>query len=345
MPRGHGAGRTASARQLLRALHIGADAALGAGAPGRAVALAEEALGVDPFDEVATRTLMSAHDALGQSRPGAHRVRAVPRARSTTSSACARRKRPRRRTSRCSAARPRVERRGRRAPHRDSRRDRNRCRSSAAKPSSRGSTSTGTRCATATRARVVIAGEPGHRQDAARRGDRRTPRGRDGALVLWGTCVADVGLPYQPFGELLQQLVTARPSIVDQLGPLAGDLASLVPELSSRAQPAAAAPTSTRARLFRAVQTALDTDRDRAGADRASTTCSSPTKTRSRCCATSRRSSPSGRACSCSPCATPADAPLAGPAAGRLHRRLPTTTFGLGGLTSTISWRCSSTAA
>ena len=59
---------------------------------------------------------------------------------------------------------------------------------------------------------VVIAGEPGIGKtrlaaeitDAAR---------RDGALVLWGACVADVGLPYQPFGELLEQLVQGRPSL------------------------------------------------------------------------------------------------------------------------------------
>ena len=37
----------------------------GQGAPARAVAWAEEALEVDPFDEVATRALMAAHDALG----------------------------------------------------------------------------------------------------------------------------------------------------------------------------------------------------------------------------------------------------------------------------------------
>ena len=51
--------------QWLRALHLATDAALGAGTPARAVTRAEEALEVDPFDEVAIRALMAAHDALG----------------------------------------------------------------------------------------------------------------------------------------------------------------------------------------------------------------------------------------------------------------------------------------
>ena len=57
------------------------------------------------------------------------------------------------------------------------------------------STSTGTRCATATRAAVVIAGEPGIGKTRLAARDRGRARGATARSSLWGACVADVGLP------------------------------------------------------------------------------------------------------------------------------------------------------
>ena len=223
--------------ELSRTLHVAAAAALGAGAAERAVSRAEEALEVDPFDETATRTLMSAYDALGR------RGQAL-----TVYEECRRRLddelgvRPSEETEGVYLAllgsAPRV---GIRAAN-------------AAREPTRAQTLpfVGRR---AERARidgdwgavrdggmrsVVIEGEPGIGKTRLAE-EIACNAQRDGALVLWGACVADVGLPYQPFGELLTQLVTARPLVREQLGPLAADLTALVPTLvepSSTSAPA-----------------------------------------------------------------------------------------------------------
>ena len=106
---------------------------------------------------------------------------------------------------------------------------------------------------------VVIAGEAGIGKTRLAEEISRDAQ-RDGALTLWGACMADVGLPYQPFGDLLTQLLAARPGIVDQLGPLAGNLGALVPTLvETPATAPSASDELARARLFRAVRAALDT--------------------------------------------------------------------------------------
>ena len=63
-----------------------------------------------------------------------------------------------------------------------------------------------------------------------------------------------------PFGELLTQLLTARPGVLDQIGSLATDLAALVPTLvDAPSAPVGALDEHARARLFRAVEAAIDT--------------------------------------------------------------------------------------
>jgi DNA-binding SARP family transcriptional activator len=242
-------------RRLVRALHTGADAALGAGAPDRVVPLAEEALGVDPFDEVATRALMAAYEAQGsrgQALTAYERCRRLledelhvrPAEETETAYLALLGSAPRRAVRATGHARnptrteplPFVGRHAelaRLGVDWDSVRDGN------------------------TRA-VVIAGEPGIGKTRLAAEITDATR-RDGALVLWGACVADVGLPYQPFGALLEQLVKARPSLTTSLGALAADLATLVPELMEHPAPiATASDDNARTRLFRAVQRALD---------------------------------------------------------------------------------------
>src|SRR5688572_13636006 len=58
-----------------------------------------------------------------------------------------------------------------------------------------------------------------------------------GALILCGACDAVVRTPYGPFVEALDQLVRALDpdELRDVLGPGAGELARLLPDLASRA--------------------------------------------------------------------------------------------------------------
>jgi tetratricopeptide (TPR) repeat protein len=79
----------------------------------------------------------------------------------------------------------------------------------------------------------------------------------DGAIVLAGRCDEGLGVPYQPFVEALAHLARhARVKAAD-LGPLAGELARLVPELSDQVRglpaPMAAEPETERYRMFEAV--------------------------------------------------------------------------------------------
>jgi DNA-binding SARP family transcriptional activator len=242
--------------QRRRALHIATDAALGAGAPARAVTRAEAALAVDPFDEIATRALMAAHDALGS------RGQAL-----TVYEECRRRLdeelgvRPSEETEAAYLAllgsSPRV---GIRA-------------STSAREPTRSETlpfvgrqqelaridvdwgvvrNGGMRC-------VVIAGESGIGKTRLAEEIARNAQ-RDGALVLWGTCLADVGRPYQPFGDILSQFLTARPFALAQIGSLAPDLTALVPDLVDASGPSdAAVDEHLRVRLFRAIEAVVDT--------------------------------------------------------------------------------------
>lgn len=241
--------------QWLHALHIATNAALGAGAPARAITRAEEALEVDPFDEIATRALMSAYDARG-SRGQALTVYEELRHRLDDELGV----RPAEETEAAYLAllgsAPRVGIRSataRREPTRPERlpfvgREAERSRLAGDWDAVRDG---GMRS-------VVIAGESGIGKTRLAEEIARDAQ-RDGALVLWGTCVADVGLPYQPFGELLSQFLAAWPNVIDQIGALAIDLNALVPSLvDGPTSPIAALDEHTRARLFRALEAALE---------------------------------------------------------------------------------------
>jgi len=312
--------------QLLRTLHTGADAALGAGAADRAVSLAEEALAIDPFDEVATRALMSAHDALGSSgealtayercrrllddelgvRPAEATEAAylallgsAPRANVRTAN-----------TTRPPARSEPLPFVGRHAELGRLDVDWNAVRDGDARA-------------------VVLAGDPGIGKTRLAAQISQAAR-RDNALVLWGACLADVGLPYQPFGDILEQLVTARPWVIARLGSLTADLTTLVPELIEPATSVRATDENVRTRLFRAVQSALDLilteptvivfdDLQFADED---------------ALALLRHLAPifAERACLLVITVRNAEGPVAA-ALADLHRRLPTTTLGLRGLT------------
>ncbi len=105
---------------------------------------------------------------------------------------------------------------------------------------------------------VLISGEPGvgkTRLACELAGEVH----RSGAVVLFGQCDEETGIAYHPIVEALEAVVAACPD--DQLrgllGPLAGELASLVPSLQARvpglAEPLRAEPETERYRLFEAV--------------------------------------------------------------------------------------------
>lgn len=239
---------------FLRALHAGAAGALGDARPADAVLLANEALALDPFDERSTRTLMQAHDALG-SRGNALAAYEQCRRHLHTELGV----RPSDETQQLHALMIGVEPSGRVTASTDlgsrtipspsalpfAGRDRELDRLQQDWDATR----TG-----AARA-AVIAGEPGIGKtrltyELTRRAET------DGALVLWGTCAADVGLPHQPFADLLAQLLRQRPQVAVRLGALVDDLGALVPDVVTRA-PAGAVDDFARDRVFRAVANAF----------------------------------------------------------------------------------------
>jgi tetratricopeptide (TPR) repeat protein len=81
-----------------------------------------------------------------------------------------------------------------------------------------------------------------------------------GAVVLYGRCEEEIGLPYQPFAEALGRYVAAcpAPDLRDQLGPLGGEVTRLVPGLAARVPgldgPLRAEPETERYRLLEAVR-------------------------------------------------------------------------------------------
>ena len=269
--------------QLLRALHIGADAALGAGASPRAVTLAEEALAVDPFDEVATRTIMAAYEALGRRGEALTRVRAVP-APARRGARRAARRRDRDRVSRTV---------GQRAPNAQPGRDRganagarpSRCRSSGRQAElAHLDVDWSAVCEGDARA-VVIAGEPGIGKTRLGAEIANAARERD-AVVLWGACVAErrdavpaVRRPPQAAGYR-----TAR-------APRRARTARRRPR-DVRTRALRRRGRGTRARRSRAELdcSARCRSRSRRSAPNRSSSCStissSPTRTRWRCCAT-----------------------------------------------------------
>ena len=81
-----------------------------------------------------------------------------------------------------------------------------------------------------------------------------------GAVVLYGRCEEEPGVPYQPFAEALGRYVAACPAaeLRDQLGLLGGEVARLVPGLPARVpgldEPFRAEPETERYRLLEAVR-------------------------------------------------------------------------------------------
>ena len=101
---------------------------------------------------------------------------------------------------------------------------------------------------------VMLGGEPGIGKTRLATELAQALHG-EGALVLAGRCDEDLGVPYQPFVEALRHYVDhARHPL---LGPHAGELARLVPELGGLVpglpEPLTADPETERYRLFDAV--------------------------------------------------------------------------------------------
>ena len=110
---------------------------------------------------------------------------------------------------------------------------------------------------------VLVAGEPGVGKtrlaaEAARRAHE------EGAVVLYGRCDEELGIPFQPFAEALEAFVDGSPVplTAEHLGRHAGDLVRLAPDLGERVPglppPLLADPETERWRLFQAVGTWLE---------------------------------------------------------------------------------------
>ncbi len=85
----------------------------------------------------------------------------------------------------------------------------------------------------------------------------------DGAIVLYGRCDEELGVPYQPFVEALRPFVAAcaPEDLAEHAAPYGGDLARLVPQLADRIrdlpEPLHADAETERARQFDAVTSFL----------------------------------------------------------------------------------------
>jgi class 3 adenylate cyclase len=105
---------------------------------------------------------------------------------------------------------------------------------------------------------ALLAGEPG--VGKTRLAAEVARRVHDaGAMVLAGRCDEDLGVPYQPFVEMLRSFVeyTAPGDLLGCLGRFAGELARILPELPERLPnllpPLRSDPETERYRLFDAV--------------------------------------------------------------------------------------------
>jgi DNA-binding CsgD family transcriptional regulator/tetratricopeptide (TPR) repeat protein len=106
---------------------------------------------------------------------------------------------------------------------------------------------------------LLVSGEPGVGKTRLLSHSRAMAE-RDGTRVLVGGCVSmgDEGLPFAPYTEILRSLVAqdGAARVAALAGPAAGDLARLVPALSSAASP----PTQERwaqSRMYEALQELL----------------------------------------------------------------------------------------
>jgi predicted ATPase/class 3 adenylate cyclase len=105
---------------------------------------------------------------------------------------------------------------------------------------------------------VLIAGEPGIGKTRLATEAARLAH-REGAIVLFGSCDEDVGLPYQPFVEALRHYLANAPDevLVRHAAHHQGELLRIAPELAQRMQgvapPRAAEPETERYLMFEAV--------------------------------------------------------------------------------------------
>ncbi len=116
---------------------------------------------------------------------------------------------------------------------------------------------------------VLLTGEPGIGKTRLAADVARAAH-HGGATVLFGRCDDDLGVPYQPFAEALRHYVMHSPisSHRVDLGPLAGELTRIVPELAAAVpglpDPIPAEPETEQYRLFEAVSTLLSNASQRA---------------------------------------------------------------------------------
>jgi class 3 adenylate cyclase/tetratricopeptide (TPR) repeat protein len=110
---------------------------------------------------------------------------------------------------------------------------------------------------------VFVVGEPGMGKSRLCSEFARDAQA-GGATVLYGRCDEESLAPYQPFVEALRHYVSSCPAdtLVAQAGPIADDLARLVPDVARRLNDVAVQPLSVdadtdRLRMFDAVQELL----------------------------------------------------------------------------------------
>ncbi len=89
--------------------------------------------------------------------------------------------------------------------------------------------------ATGAQRTVLISGEPGIGKTSLSSGFARHAF-EDGAVVLYGRCDEDLGIPYQPWAEAIAHLVAYAPDelLAAHVSARAGELARLAPELVGR---------------------------------------------------------------------------------------------------------------
>jgi len=79
---------------------------------------------------------------------------------------------------------------------------------------------------------VTVIGEPGIGKTSLTSTWCRSAADQ-GTTVVVGRCTPDAALPYQPFIEIAQTIVGARPEILSEIGPAAGNIAQLLPGMST----------------------------------------------------------------------------------------------------------------